>query len=169
MDTAYKMERQEEDSPMTPEQRYMIRYFLATTAFRIRKALEGAPDSFAGFNARPGVNSPGFLIHHMTQLMLLTRSAFGANRPDHLPELPWHESIDRLFTVLRELDADVAKKDFVPDTPPLEVLLQGPFTDILTHTGQLNILRRLSGHPVERTNFMKADIRIGDFRGPGSA
>ena len=32
---------------------------------------------------------------------------------------------------------------------------------MLTHTGQLTLLRRLAGAPVARENFMEADIRAG--------
>jgi hypothetical protein len=39
-----------------------------------------------------------------------------------------------------------------------EVLLQGPFSDAMTHAGQLALLRRLSGSPVLPENFIFADI-----------
>src|SRR5258707_15789509 len=39
-----------------------------------------------------------------------------------------------------------------------EILLQGPFSDALTHAGQLALLRRLSGSPVPPENFIFADI-----------
>jgi len=36
--------------------------------------------------------------------------------------------------------------------------LQGPFSDAMTHAGQLAMLRRLAGHPVPPENFIAADI-----------
>jgi hypothetical protein len=39
-----------------------------------------------------------------------------------------------------------------------ERLLQGPFSDAMTHAGQLAMLRRLAGHPVAPENFIVADI-----------
>jgi hypothetical protein len=40
-----------------------------------------------------------------------------------------------------------------------EILLQGPFSDAMTHAGQLALLRRLAGCPVPPENFVFADIR----------
>jgi hypothetical protein len=39
-----------------------------------------------------------------------------------------------------------------------EVLLQGPFSDAMTHAGQLAMLRRLAGSPVPPENFVFATI-----------
>jgi hypothetical protein len=39
-----------------------------------------------------------------------------------------------------------------------ERLLQGPFSDAMTHAGQLAMLRRLAGVPVPPENFIVADI-----------
>jgi len=41
-----------------------------------------------------------------------------------------------------------------------EVLLQGPFSDAMTHAGQLALLRRLSGSPVPPENFVFARISV---------
>jgi hypothetical protein len=37
-------------------------------------------------------------------------------------------------------------------------LLQGPFSDAMTHAGQLAMLRRLAGSPVAPENFIVAAI-----------
>lgn len=39
-----------------------------------------------------------------------------------------------------------------------ETLLQGPFSDAMTHAGQLALLRRLFGSPVAPENFIYAEI-----------
>jgi hypothetical protein len=39
-----------------------------------------------------------------------------------------------------------------------EILLQGPFSDAMTHAGQLAMLRRLAGNPVPPENFVFAAI-----------
>lgn len=38
-------------------------------------------------------------------------------------------------------------------------MLQGPFSDAMTHAGQLAMLRRLEGSPIPPENFIRADIR----------
>ncbi len=49
-----------------------------------------------------------------------------------------------------------------------ERLLQGPFSDAMTHAGQLALLRRLAGAPVPPENFIVADIKA-DRLGPDQA
>jgi hypothetical protein len=39
-----------------------------------------------------------------------------------------------------------------------EQLLQGPLADVMTHVGQLALLRRLLGAPVAPENFIFADV-----------
>jgi hypothetical protein len=49
-----------------------------------------------------------------------------------------------------------------------EQLLQGPFSDVMTHVGQLALLRRLADDPIPPENFVYADIRR-DRLGPEQA
>jgi hypothetical protein len=39
-----------------------------------------------------------------------------------------------------------------------ERMLQGPFSDAMTHAGQIAMLRRLAGSPVASENFIVADV-----------
>jgi hypothetical protein len=59
------------------------------------------------------------------------------------------------------------------DEISVERLLQGPFSDAMTHAGQLAMLRRLAGDPVPPENFIMANIQSGrlgsDQPGPVSA
>jgi len=45
----------------------------------------------------------------------------------------------------------------------VERLLQGPFSDALTHAGQLLMLRRMAGSPVRGENYFRADIAAGQL------
>ena len=47
------------------------------------------------------------------------------------------------------------------DTSELQ-LLRGPFSDAMTHAGQLAMLRRLAGAPIPPENFIVADIDAGN-------
>jgi hypothetical protein len=40
-------------------------------------------------------------------------------------------------------------------------LLQGPFSDILTHIGQVSMLQRLNGKPIDGEDFSAASIKTG--------
>ena len=43
----------------------------------------------------------------------------------------------------------------------LRRIFAGPIADALTHTGQINFLRRMSGAPVKGESYFRADIETG--------
>ena len=40
-------------------------------------------------------------------------------------------------------------------------LIQGPFSDILTHIGQISMMQRLNGKPIDGEDFSVASIKTG--------
>ncbi len=139
------------------DKRYMLRHFLAALAYRTQKALRGAPDGFAEFSAGNDIRTPKQLVRHMTSVLGYAGTFFigGAYRPEPLPT--FHDEIDRfheMLASLREhLDAGTPLIDLTE-----EQLLQGQFSDAMTHAGQLAMLRRLYGDPIRSENFIRAAI-----------
>lgn len=150
---------------MTPERR-LLRHFLGALAYRAQKALRGAPPSFPAFPAGQQTRSPVEILRHMTSVLgyartLLVRGSYPRS-PEPLPTFAaeidrFHEALDALS---RELDAGTPLRGI---TEPQ--LLQGPLSDVMTHIGQLALLRRLAGAPVPPENFLFADVRA-DRLGP---
>ena len=69
--------------------------------------------------------------------------------------------------MLNDLAAHLRDESALLDGMTEERLLQGPFSDAMTHAGQLAMLRRLGGAPVAPENFVVADIdseRLGPIR-----
>ena len=68
------------------EKRQMLRHFLGALAYRTQKALRGASDSFAGFNAGGGARTPMELVRHMASVLGYARTFFigGSYRPEPL-------------------------------------------------------------------------------------
>ena len=140
------------------EKRTLLGHFLAALAYRTQKALRGAPPEFGHFCAAPGVRTPSELLCHMTSVLGYARTFFigGNYRPDPLPSLDaetmrFHQMLGDLATHLKEGSALLEGMNE-------ERLLQGPFSDAMTHAGQLAMLRRLAGIPVAPENFVVADI-----------
>jgi len=143
--------------PRMDDQRTLLKHFLAALAYRTQKALRGAPPEFAAFRAAPQVRSPHELIHHMDSVLGYARTFFigGSYRPPVLPDF------SAAVTHFHETLADLAQHlergtEFRGITA--EVLLQGPFSDAMTHAGQLALLRRLAGNPIAPENFIFAAI-----------
>ena len=140
------------------EKRELLRHTLATVAYRAARALEGAPDHFAGFDGAGRL--PVQILAHMGDLFdwALT-TAIGQERWQATQPRPWAEEQRRFFQSLQSLDAFLASDAPLHASP--EQLFQGPIADALTHVGQLSMLRRLSGSPTRGENFFVAEVKAG--------
>jgi hypothetical protein len=140
------------------DKRSLLRHFLAALAYRTQKALRGAPAEFGSFRAAEGVRTPAELIRHMTSVLGYARTFFigGQYRPEPLPSL--NEETIRFHNMLEDLARHIAAGTPLLEGMSEERLLQGPFSDAMTHAGQLAMLRRLAGVPVPPENFIVADI-----------
>ena len=153
--------------------RRLLCHFLATLAYRTKKALRDAPPDFGRFRAMDNVRTPAELVQHMTSVLAYAKSRFesGPYLPDPLPSL--EEEALRFLRVLQELALHLEKGTALRDEMSLERLTQGPFADAMTHAGQLAMLRRFAGSPVPQESFIDADIsaeRLGsDQARPGES
>ena len=140
------------------ERRALLRHFLAALAYRTQKALRDAPAEFGDFRAAEGVRTPAELVRHMTSVLGYARTFFVGGRywPDPLPSLA--AEVARFHEMLADLSGRLAAGDSLLEGMTEERLLQGPFSDAMTHAGQLAMLRRLAGFPVAPENFVVADI-----------
>lgn len=140
------------------EKRALLRHALATLAYRAARALEGAPDHFAGFTGAG--RTPAQIVAHMGDLFDWALSAaVGKEQWHNSQPLAWADERHRFFESLQALDAFLATGG--PLHASTERLLQGPVADALTHVGQLAMLRRLSGTPTHGESFYDAEIRVG--------
>ena len=140
------------------DKRSLLRHFLAALAYRTQKALRGAPDDFGSFSIGGGVRAPAELVRHMTGVLGYARTFFigGRYHPDPLPSMD--DEVLRFHGMLRELARHLELDSPLLDEMTPERLLQGPFSDAMTHAGPLAMLRRLAGVPVAPENFIMAHI-----------
>jgi hypothetical protein len=139
------------------ETRGVLRHFLAALAYRTQKALRGAPPVFADFSAGAGVRTPRELVRHMASVLGYARTFFvgGVYRAEPLDS--FEAEIRRFHGIVADLAQLLEAGQPLRDLTP-EQLLQGPFSDAMTHAGQLAVLRRLAGSPVPSENFLLAEI-----------
>lgn len=138
-------------------EREVLRHFLASIAYHVQKAIRGAPPAFWLFTAGNKARTPEELLRHMTSVLGYARTYLtgGTYWPEPLPS-PEAE-IDRFHDVLEDVARLLAAGTPLREISELQ-LLQGPFSDVMTHCGQLSLLRRLYGDPVPPENFIYADI-----------
>jgi hypothetical protein len=144
-------------SEMGYPKRELLRHFLGALAYRTQKALRGAPAEFGNFEAGNQIRTPKELVRHMTSVLGYSRTFFigGSSRPEPLHTLS--DEIDRFHEMLELVSEHLSNGDQLQGIRE-EQLLQGPFSDAMTHAGQLAMLRRLYGDPVPPENFIAADI-----------
>jgi hypothetical protein len=138
--------------------RELLRHTLATLAYRGAKPLRDAPATFADFNGAG--RTPAQILAHLGDLMDWSLSMANGSRQWHESKpLPWNEESQRFFTALKKFDDYVASAE--PMQAPIDKLLQGPVADALTHVGQLAMMRRLAGCPIQGENYYAATIEVG--------
>ena len=140
--------------------RELLRHTLATVAYRGGKALRGAPESFATYQASPSSRTPAQILAHLGDLFDWALSiARGAQAWQDSQPLPWDQEVERFFSSLGQFDAYLASDAPLSQSP--EQLFQGPVADALTHVGQLTMLRRMAGAPIRAENYFRAEIAAG--------
>src|SRR5579863_5495850 len=138
----------------------LLRHTVATLAYRAGKAIRGAPPDFAEFQAAPASRTPAQILAHMGDLFDWALSiANGKEEWRNANPLPWEQESARFFAALEAFDRRLASSE--PLAAPAEKLFQGPIADALTHTGQLAMLRRMSGNPMRGENYFQAEIAAG--------
>lgn len=140
-----------------------LRHLLAAVAYRFHAAVVDAPESFRDYDPGEGVRSPRVLITHCVHVLRLARSTFepeiDVEEAVH-EHFAWDDLVGAVHDELAVLDQHL--HDGSPTHRwPLETLVQGPFADVLTHVGQIAMLRRLAGRPVERQSYIRAKIEVG--------
>jgi len=139
------------------DKRHMLRHFLAALAYRTQKALRDAPEDFFTFRAHAGLRTPHEIICHMTDVLGYARTFFiGGSYREPMLDNP-EEQVSRFHEMLESIKEHLENgTPFIAMTP--EQILQGPFSDAMSHAGQLSLLRRLHGSPVPPEDFIMADI-----------
>ena len=142
----------------------MLRHTVATLAYRAgkgpaRRAARASAPSGQGEGGKTAVE----ILAHMGDLFdwALTMADGEAVWRD-APPLPWSEEVARFFAALERFDARLATG--APLAQPATKIFQGPVADALTHTGQLAMLRRMSGREDEGRKLLQGGHRGGPRR-----
>ena len=143
-----------------PTTRLFLRHCLATLAYRAGKTLRGTPPEFGEYRASTTSPRVVDILAHMGDLLdWLLSQARGQVRWNNSTPLAWDDEVARFFGALAVLDDHLASGAPIGFEPAR--MFQGGIADALTHTGQLAMLRRLSGHKMKGESYARADIEVG--------
>jgi hypothetical protein len=143
-----------------PTTRLILRHLVATIAYRAGKAVRDTPREFGAYRQTPDSPSSADILAHMGDLMeWVLRLMRGEWTWTTAVPQAWDGEIDRFFRTLKALDDELASGAPIKLDPAK--LIQGGLADALTHTGQLAMLRRLSGHKMKSESYARADVVVG--------
>src|SRR6266404_6080960 len=92
--------------------REMLRYTIATLAYRGAKAVRGAPNSFASFPASETTRTPAQILAHICDLLDWALSiAKGAETWNDSGPQPWAQDIERFHAGLARFDEYLASSE----------------------------------------------------------
>ena len=144
--------------------RQLLRHAVATIAYRGGNALRNAPATFADYRCGDSMRTPGQILAHIgdllewsTRMVQGDESLRAAWRP--LPATTWNQDMDRFYAALSALDASLQGDR--PMGISAAILFQGPISDVITHIGQLAMLRHMSGAKVKSEVMVRAEIVVG--------
>lgn len=137
----------------------LVRHFLAAIAYRAQKAMRDAPASYWHYDSGNRTRTPAALLRHMTSVLGYARTfAVGGSYPVDPEPLPTPEAEQERFHAMLTAVSELIAPDGALGSLTAEQLLQGPLADVMTHVGQLAMLRRLDGTPVPPENFIFAEV-----------
>lgn len=148
------------------EKRAMLRHTLATIAYRSSRYLNGVPPEFHGFRACESSRTVLEILNHINGLLMYAHSHLAPYDSTHPPLGTWQKELDRFREMLPKLDASLASGQPLLGITE-ERLLQGPLADVLTHIGQIGMLRQMAGYPAEDENYIQSPITAGNLVLPG--
>ena len=141
--------------------RELLRHLVATVAFRAQVAVSDARPDFAIFEINETVRTPGEILAHLGDLLegslVLMKGEFIVLNS---APLAWEDEARRFFSAVKELDSYLASG--APLAQPVEKITQGPIADALTHVGQIVMLRRLAGNPIQSKGYFEAEIAASE-------
>jgi hypothetical protein len=112
-----------------------LRHFQAALACRTQNSLRDAPANFDAFSIGDGVRTPAQVVRHMTSAWLCKNLLRRRQVPTRSPAI-FQAEIDHFHDMLQDLAGQLKTGTPLRATSP-ERLLQGPFSDAMSHAGQL--------------------------------
>jgi hypothetical protein len=144
----------------------LLKHYFTSIAFRLSCSIDSCKEDFYNFEPGNGSMTPLQLLNHISRLaqfcfeILSGNSVEVASNKVDKDQLTWHEERERIFKYLK-LAIERIDQEIKIDDELLKRLIQGPISDIMTHIGQLAMLRRLSGDPMPRTYYFDKALETG--------
>lgn len=139
----------------------LLRHTISTIKYRFEKSVDESKEDFGEFRLGKGSRTSKEIINHMYHVLNSTRIYLKEERInfEQPVKLTLSQEIERF-------NYELINTDKALDITELPInyskrLLQGPLSDILTHIGQISMMQRLNGKPINAEDFSAATIKTG--------
>ena len=146
--------------PLRADESHTLRRLVAAIAYRSARVLKDVQQGYPDFSPGNGVRPPREIVSHMSSVLAYAYGRLSDTKRIRHDLADWDTERDRFYGKLESIDDAIATGAALNEGE-LDQLLQGPFADVLTHIGQLAMMRRMCGAPVPGENYFLADIQIG--------
>ena len=139
----------------------LLRHIISTIKYRFEKSVKGSHQSFADFSLGKDSRSPKEIIYHMNDVIHSTRVFIEEESfpQEKIEKLDFENEIERFNAELTKIDQLLTNKSL--DINYSKRLFQGPFSDVLTHIGQIAMLQRFVENPIAWEDFSRTNIKTG--------
>ena len=145
----------------------LVRHLLASLVYRTTKIIHDAPADYPQASIGCGVRTPEKVLGHINSLIQLSNRFWTHEKPvsmevrrNETGKKGWELEVKLFYKMVAEFD-ETLKIHTSPRKHTPEKILQGPLTDAFTHVGQLALLRRMAGSPIEGESYWMADVQVG--------
>jgi len=135
-------------------------HLLESAGYRFQKVVEDADPNFSSFSLGDDSRNSLEIVNHLVNVLSYAEAALRETDRVSWHTHNWEQGKQQFRFVLDGLQ-DFLHHNTVEEEM-MEVLIHGPLTDIFGHIGQLAMMRRVSGKPMNRVNYMKAPVSLRD-------
>jgi hypothetical protein len=132
-----------------------VQHLLKTIQYRMGPVLVDAPLGFGSYSAGHDSRTPEEILSHVSDVLgfavIRFDSTFVSGKVSG-----WEFQVERFRDTLAAVSRVLGESSLLDDTALR--LIQGPLADVLTHVGQLAMLRRFARAPIAGENFFIAEL-----------
>jgi len=131
----------------------IITHLIKTIRFRLDHAIGNVDEKYSNLSIGNGVRTPIEILYHMRGVIYYAIKITGGDRTEMESIADWKTEVSLFYQSLEKLHHFLT--DHKIEKAMLFRIIQGPLTDVVSHIGQLAMLSRMNGQPVEKVNYSK--------------
>jgi hypothetical protein len=138
-----------------------LRHTISTINYRFEKSATDRTEKFGKFSLGKESRNPIEIVNHMYHVLYATRIFIEEERlnTEQPKKTTLAEEIKRFNKELINIDKALDQNELPVNYA--KKLLQGPFSDILTHIGQIAMMQRLFDNAIRPEDYSAASIETG--------